>query len=635
MSKECRRELNSIAYDFETALHRLARKYQKPVQAAGFGFRSHRKDSTWNDFQAWRTKTMGDAKQEGESLQEFTRRLAKEYKRVMKEELGENWKNIDKRREVAKKLGWGGVKPGTMKRCTDEVMKVAQMIYKTYGIVIMGSAHDLNNHTRSRFFGWGPEFESMMQGLEEDPVKSAIIQEYHTNPTNVSNLRPLLPRIFTNDLVEITKNPKMKMHWNTFGSDTKTHHFKMVGYPPDLAGLGARSEGLIPHAKFIHQISLLKMIPPRIKHWEILRKAESALTEGDRQFLDADDFGTRIQGSIALISDTNGDPVMTVADYIALGEIEETGEDTDEAEEASGKDERQKGKGKVKEARVDKGKGKMREVSEDDGVDNSPKEDQRRKGKSKVKEARVDKGKGKMREVFWDDGADDSPKEDQRQKEKGKAKETRVDKGKGKMIEMFEDNGVDTNPKEVKRMKEGVVRALTGSKKVMRVEKKQLLWDEDDNESDFEVREEPRTLPLLRKTLPTTVQGVRKQHAPIRPKQKEDDVHRSQSQPHPPPLPRPRHSRPVDTHSTQAQLHSMALKSVPRSHAVPVETSAASTSRPKTPASPKKSTKKPLPLEAIARLHALAVGKSERRKISEVDLEDDVEERAPKKQKGR
>ena len=133
-------------------------------QAAGYGFKSHRKDSTWNDYQAFRTKMQGEKQRPNgeyrnpaylncshsctESLQAFVGRLASEYKAVMKSELGENWKNIDRRRELAKRKGWVGfaqqlredmasderqnrVKSVTIKRCIDEVMKVVSHFLST------------------------------------------------------------------------------------------------------------------------------------------------------------------------------------------------------------------------------------------------------------------------------------------------------------------------------------------------------------------------------------------------------------------------------------------------------------------------------------------------------------------------
>ncbi|KAK7442245.1 hypothetical protein VKT23_016215 [Stygiomarasmius scandens] len=112
LSNECRRELAAAAYEFETCLHELACKYQKSMgsllQAAGYGFKTHRKDSTWNDFQAFQTKKNGEKPRPNETLQEFVARMSTEYKEIMKSELGDNWKNIDHRRELAKKLGWVG-----------------------------------------------------------------------------------------------------------------------------------------------------------------------------------------------------------------------------------------------------------------------------------------------------------------------------------------------------------------------------------------------------------------------------------------------------------------------------------------------------------------------------------------------
>ncbi|THU76306.1 hypothetical protein K435DRAFT_879397 [Dendrothele bispora CBS 962.96] len=572
------------------------------------------------------------------------------------------------------------------------------MIYQTYGIVIMGSAHDLNNHTCSKFFGWGPEFGHMMcaeevsfqktltsnaaklhfycdhlaEGLEEDPAKSAIIREYHTNPTGVNNLRPLVPRIFANDLVEITKNPKMKMHWNTFGSDARTYHFKMVGYPLHLAGLGPRSENLIPHAKYIHQKPLLKMIAPRIRHWEILRKPDSALTQEDREFLDEGNFGTRIvkwtkkelelpveeQGSVALISDINGNSVMTVAEYI---ELEDTEEEESEAEGRAGKE---KGSGKARGVGEKKGKGKSREDELED-TEEEGRAGEQKKERGKLKGVGEKKGKGKLQEVELEDREEEESEAEVhagKDKGKGKAKEVRGKKGKGKAREVLEDEEVNDV---------GEVAA----------------WEDDDlGGASHHVGEESRVLPLSRKTMPATSQRVGKQRVErigfrVHPSPQES------AHSHPRPRPRPRFKTTEPT-TTQSQLKSMATKSFPRTSRPdpPVKTSAASTSKlsqnpiPKTtseqhtaPSSKKprapvvgsskqasrpdlpeasrtsmkpsksssggdntslasrKRTERPLPSETIARLRAMVAGKEEKRKTG--PEEGDVQERAPKKRK--
>ncbi|KAK7459486.1 hypothetical protein VKT23_009469 [Stygiomarasmius scandens] len=408
LSNECRRELEAATYEFETRLHELSRKYQKSVsslhQAAGYGFKSHRKDSTWNDYQAFRTKMQGEKQRPNESLQAFVGRLASEYKAVMKLELGENWKNIDRRRELAKRKGWvgfaqqlredmasderqNGVKSVTVKRCIDEVMKVAHMCYSVFGLIVCGQIHDLNNHNRSRLFGWGGEYDTMMSaektfltkdlksnaaklrtyrdkiqaGLEEDPVKSQLLQEYNSGPNKVAVLRPLLPKLLKLDLAEATDNVVKNMKWKSFLSVARSHQVRLIDYPTGVPAIGPKSKGLISHAKDLSLGALQAMIDPRMRHYKALHTPPNQRNEDECDAALTTFRGTRIitwtdeekglpleeQGEIALIVDVEGKSLMTVEDAINFenDEGEEGGQDGQpDAAEPKGKS-----KGKSKE----------------------------------------------------------------------------------------------------------------------------------------------------------------------------------------------------------------------------------------------------------------------------------------------
>ncbi|KAK7435303.1 hypothetical protein VKT23_019748 [Stygiomarasmius scandens] len=318
----------------------------------------------------------------------------------MKSELGENWKNIDHHRDLAKRLGWvgyaqqlreemateereNGVKLVTLRRCIDEFMKVAQMCYNVYGLILVGQLHDLNNHNRSRMFGWGPEYDRMMllekvafmkelkataaklrtcrdgieAGLQEDPVKTALLREYNQGPDKAAVLRPLLPKLFKLDLMEAMDNVVKSMKWQTFLRVACTHQLRMIDYPKDVPIIGAKSKGLISHAKDYTLPALQTMIAPRMRHYVVLGKPQDRLTADERDALVTTFKGTRIitwldeeknlplerQGDIPLMVDVEGNILVRVADVISSdGEAEE-----DERESSTVTNGKGKGKAKM------------------------------------------------------------------------------------------------------------------------------------------------------------------------------------------------------------------------------------------------------------------------------------------------
>ncbi|KAK7441217.1 hypothetical protein VKT23_016698 [Stygiomarasmius scandens] len=326
----------------------------------------------------------------------------------MKAELGENWKSIDHRRDLAKRLGWvgyaqklreemaseereKGVKLVTLKRCIEEFMKVAQMCYNLYGLILVGQLHDLNNHNRSRMFGWGPEYDRMMlsektvfikelkttaaklrmcrdeidAGLEDDPVKTELLREYEQGPDRAAVLRSLLPKLFKLDLAEATDNVVKSMKWLTFLRVACTHQLRMIDYPKAIPIIGPKSKGLISHAKDLSLPNLQEMITPRMQHFKACRKPRDTLTEDECDALVTTFRGTRIvpwldeekelplekQGGIPLMVDIDGNTLVTVAEVISSdGEAEE------DEEETSTKS-------------IGKGKGKAKAVVEDEEDD--------------------------------------------------------------------------------------------------------------------------------------------------------------------------------------------------------------------------------------------------------------------------
>ncbi|KAK7440776.1 hypothetical protein VKT23_016852 [Stygiomarasmius scandens] len=341
----------------------------------------------------------------------------------MKSELGDNWKNVDHRRELAKRLGWvgyaqqlreemaseerqNGVKVITMRRCIDEFMKVAQMCYTVYGLILVGQLHDLNNHNRSKMFGWGLEYDRMLlsermaftkalkataaklrtcrdeleAGLQEDPAKSELLREYNTGPDKVAVLRPLLPKLFKLDMAVATGGAVKNMKWKTFPSVAHSHQVRMIDYPKNLPVIGPKSKGLISHARDLDLPSLKEIIAPRMRCYTVERKPQNTLTEDDRNVLFGSYHGTRIvpwtdeekalpleqQGEVPLISDIDGYPLMTVADVINAAE---------EEEEGGSSAARGKGKGKAKEV-VEEGEGEDEDDNDDDDKDEGEDEDE-------------------------------------------------------------------------------------------------------------------------------------------------------------------------------------------------------------------------------------------------------------------
>ncbi|KAK7433796.1 hypothetical protein VKT23_020565 [Stygiomarasmius scandens] len=278
-----------------------------------------------------------------------------------------------------------------MRQCIDEFMKVAQMCYTVYGLILVGQLHNLNNHNCSKMFGWGLEYDptaaklrtccdELEAGLQEDPAKSELLREYNTGPDKVAVLRPLLPKLFKLDMATATGGAVKNMKWKTFPAVTHIHQVRMIDYPKDLPVIGPKTKGLISHARDLDLPSLKNMIAPRMHCYAVQCKPQNTLTDDDRNVLFGSYHGTRIvpwtdeekalpleqQGQVPLICDIEGYPLMTVTDVINATE----GEEEDGSSAAKGK-----GKGKAR-AKVTVQGDEDEDEDEDEGRDEDEDEDE-------------------------------------------------------------------------------------------------------------------------------------------------------------------------------------------------------------------------------------------------------------------
>ncbi|KAK7441209.1 hypothetical protein VKT23_016690 [Stygiomarasmius scandens] len=248
LSKECLAEVNQLVYEFNTKMNVIARKYHKSVaslwDAANMSKAGGvRELSTWNAFLSYKTKQEGAKATPGETTSDFVVRLGVEYKELMQELLGDDWQDTDQRRRVAKEHGWldfvqdarlevtreereNGVKKLMMQRCINEILKLGRLYYEFYGLILSGALYDLNNHNRSRLFGYGAPYERVMmseqvaftkelkgmsaklrvakdqeeKGLEGKAVIQHLITEYRSNPHNTDHMRKLYGHVFNEDI---------------------------------------------------------------------------------------------------------------------------------------------------------------------------------------------------------------------------------------------------------------------------------------------------------------------------------------------------------------------------------------------------------------------------------------------------
>ncbi|THU92424.1 hypothetical protein K435DRAFT_862522 [Dendrothele bispora CBS 962.96] len=175
LSKECLAEVNQLVEEFDAKMNAIGRKYRKSVaslwdaanmsKAGGI-----RELSTWNAFLAYRTKKEGARAGPSETNPDFVARLSTKYKELIQDLLDEDWQDPVKRRQIAREHGWldfvqeaclevtkeereNGIKKSTMQCCINEILKLGRIYYKLYGVILSGALYDLNNHSRSWFFG--------------------------------------------------------------------------------------------------------------------------------------------------------------------------------------------------------------------------------------------------------------------------------------------------------------------------------------------------------------------------------------------------------------------------------------------------------------------------------------------------
>ncbi|THU96542.1 hypothetical protein K435DRAFT_858403 [Dendrothele bispora CBS 962.96] len=415
LSKECLAEVNQLVDKFDAKMNAIGRKYHKSVaslwdaanmsKAGGI-----RELSTWNAFLAHKTKKEGARASPGETNQDFVARLSTEYQELMQELLGDDWQDPVKRRQIAKEHGWldfvqearlevtkdereNGVKQSTMQRCINEMLKLGRLYYELYGVVLSGALYDLNNHSRSRFFGYGPVYQRVMmseqvaftrelksmssklrvaQDQDEEDYSDnmairEIVNDFHSNPKSIDSLRKIFVQVMNLDIKSATD-----------GGSSKMKYVETI------------DAGQFPNAREFKSGTLKELLRKRIEYWEALLKRADLRSEEEERMVLEEDMGPRIvswsdqekrkawtdQDTFPLVVDDEGTVLLTVWDVVRLkrqkakdvdgdGDKEDVGgedngalNEDDNSEDEAGVQASEKGKSRAKSAK-EKGKQKM------------------------------------------------------------------------------------------------------------------------------------------------------------------------------------------------------------------------------------------------------------------------------------
>ncbi|KAK7461149.1 hypothetical protein VKT23_009076 [Stygiomarasmius scandens] len=393
---KCLKALNQATYNYTTKVYALARQFGKRPQelfeVSGQSYTSKRQPSTWNCFQAYLCVEKGWHKDPNETCEEFVQRLATAYETKLKKALGDEWQRVDLRRFAMRKYTeWyqqkvqqqivldhqkkGGSMLRELNKAVKELNKVQRVIYDAFGFVVMSEIHDLNNHSRSKFTGHGPEYRCVMEtqnmaftkllklhsaqlvvarneeeqdGMEElDEDIVQIIHLYDSDPKDLTNLRSLMPKALGVDLKLATDGACSKMRWKVFSSIAHTNQIRMKNWPVGLPAIGPKADGLIENIKSFNKSNLVEWMDSRARFWKAHAKSEDDRMEADEAILedgfkgpfieawaDEEVDGTVDKGDIPLIVNEEGSVVLCVRD-ILKDNTQNDDDDDDEPEKHS------------------------------------------------------------------------------------------------------------------------------------------------------------------------------------------------------------------------------------------------------------------------------------------------------------
>ncbi|THV04080.1 hypothetical protein K435DRAFT_791266 [Dendrothele bispora CBS 962.96] len=366
---DCLKELDHATYDYTTKIYSLARQYSKRPQelfeASGQYYSSKRQPSTWNCFQAYMCIEKDWQKRSDETREQFVQRLAAVYESKLKKALGHECQRVDLRRLAMRKYTEWYQRNLEEQIETDRERRIyvetfidnelmggiqQQVLYEADDFVVMAEIHDLNNHNRSKFTGYGPKYKRVMKtekvaftkqlklhsaqlvlarskeeqgGVEErDEDIAQIMSLYDAQPDDLTNLRSLMPRLWGVDLKMATNGACSKMRWKGFGSYARINHFRMKEWPAGLPGIGPKADGLVENIKSFSK-------PVLVKWMNTAAKREESRTTTDKKVLDEGFEGPYMEawaeeevngevdeGDIPLIVDDEGDEVLCVRDIL-------------------------------------------------------------------------------------------------------------------------------------------------------------------------------------------------------------------------------------------------------------------------------------------------------------------------------
>ncbi|THU99080.1 hypothetical protein K435DRAFT_795231 [Dendrothele bispora CBS 962.96] len=401
---DCLATLDKAMYEFMTEVYSLGRRYGKRPQelldACGYNYTSKRSDSTWNCFQAYKCIVEGWEKEAyGKyhfmidwifclTFADFVQHLSKAYESELKSKLKHEWQRVDLRRVVMRRyVDWyqttrqeqmdkvkrsRGVTLREINKVIKECQKLGRVAYDAYDLIIHTEVHDLNNSNHSKFAGYSPEYNLVMQTQQaawseqlkyhaaqfvvargelwnadiehEDPLAVEIKSLYQNKRQDLGSLRKMVSKVFAYDIKLATEGAHSRMHWMDWNKFSYANHLRLIDWPAGLPILGRRTDGHIDHSKRLSKPLLQGMMDARIAYWNALAKKAEDQTEEEEELIVAEYMGPRImswtdeeekktpktEGDLPLIIDENDDVLLMVKDVLRDSLDDENGECSEE-----------------------------------------------------------------------------------------------------------------------------------------------------------------------------------------------------------------------------------------------------------------------------------------------------------------
>ncbi|THU99079.1 hypothetical protein K435DRAFT_795230 [Dendrothele bispora CBS 962.96] len=320
-----------------------------------------------------------------------------------------DWYQTTRQEQMDKVKRSRGVTLREINKVIKECQKLGRVAYDAYDLIIHTEVHDLNNSNHSKFAGYSPEYNLVMQTQQaawseqlkyhaaqfvvargelwnadiehEDPLAVEIKSLYQNKRQDLGSLRKMVSKVFAYDIKLATEGAHSRMHWMDWNKFSYANHLRLIDWPVGLPILGRRTDGHIDHSKRLSKPQLQRMMDARIAYWSTLaKKAEDRTTE-EEEIISAEYMGPRIvswtdeenkrtpetEGDLPLIIDENDDVLLVVKDVLQDSSDNESGESSEEDEAGNDNDD-EEGTGSVQDQKEDddNGEGSVEDQDDDD-----------------------------------------------------------------------------------------------------------------------------------------------------------------------------------------------------------------------------------------------------------------------------